>query len=440
MADVVMDAALTAPNTEYLEFTYVGSTGTGKGKNENFIMENMHDGNIRITQGRIGVRVGRDKPHSYTRPFEEWEEIYTQQLQRGYIVTKKQKMEKKKVVKNDGYREIDDNEIKNIVLFLMGTANQAVEQNYSISVDDISDEMIQLGRDVIADLHSNMDKLSPAAFNAKLHKLWQAIPRRIDNISKAEVQRSKDFKSKIEEEQEMLDFIVDQIRSSKTVADISKNPTVLEANGLKWERVDEDEVKLIKDMMGPNRTMFLRAWRVTNLRTAEAFGKYCRDHGELTLDNGGVTRLFHGSRTENFWSISVNGLWVNPTGVPITGKAFGHGIYFAPSCQKSFGYTSGLNSYWAKGNSDTAYMAIFKVATGNIYDYYADSRAGNYHRPPDNWSELQKYKPGADCLWAYGGQATALDQCRVRNDEVIIYREDECTIEYLIELKSGYGF
>ena len=425
---------ITAPNSEYLEFTYVGSTGTGKGRNDNFVMENMHDGTMKVTKGRIGVRVGRDKPYSFFKPIEEWENTYLEQISRGFIVTKKEKMAKKVVTKNgSAYQNINDKEIRDIVKFFMELANTAVETNYSISVDDISDEMIQLGRDIIANLHANVNELSPAMFNSKLHRLWQAIPRRIDNVSKAVVQRQKDFQKKIEDEQEMLDFIVGQIRAAK-------NPTILDANNLMWEHITDVEKKTILDMMGPNRKMFSRAWRVTNIRTENAFSEYCNKHGGLTLENDGVTRLFHGSRTENFWSIAVNGLWVNPTGVPITGKAFGHGIYFAPSCQKSFGYTSGLNSYWAKGSSDTAYMAIFKVATGNIYDYYADSRSGNYHRPPDNYDELQKYKPGADCLWAYGGQATALDSCRVRNDEVIVYREDECTIEYLIELKSGYGF
>lgn len=429
----------SAPNTEYLEMTYVGATGTGKGKNDTFIMENLHDGNIKITQGRIGVRVGKDKPRSFLKPIEEWEELYLRQVNRGYMVTKKQKMEKKVVTKNDGYRPLSDKQVRDIIDFLLGTANQTMSQNYTVTVDDISDEMITLGRSIISDLHANKDKLSPAAFNMKLHQLWQAIPRRIDNIAKAEVGRTKDFDKKIEDEQAMLDFMVDQIRQAKTEIDMSKNPTILEAFGLNWERITDDEEKLIKDMMSDNRAKFSRAWKVTNYNTEKRFSEYCAAHGELTLENGGITRLFHGSRTENFWSIATNGLWVNPTGVPITGKAFGHGIYFAPSCQKSLGYTNG--GYWAKGSArDTVYMAIFKVATGNIYDYYADSRSGNYHRPPDNYSELQGYKPGADCLWAYGGQMTDLDECRVRNDEVIIYREDECTIEYLIELKNGYGF
>ena len=94
------------------------------------------------------------------------------------------------------------------------------------------------------------------------------------------------------------------------------------------------------------------------------------------------------------------------------------------------GYTSSYGAYWKNGNDNTAYLAIFKVATGDkvngIYDIY-----GEGGKVPQHWSDLQKIKPGADCTWAYAGKGYVI------NDEVIVYREEQSTIEFLIEFKSA---
>ena len=53
----------------------------------------------------------------------------------------------------------------------------------------------------------------------------------------------------------------------------------------------------------------------------------------------------------------------------ITGKMFGNGIYFAPSAAKSWGYTSARGTRWARGTSNTAFMALFATAYGNPVSY-----------------------------------------------------------------------
>lgn len=37
---------LIPPNTEYLELNFVGETATGRGNNQQYVMENLHDGNL----------------------------------------------------------------------------------------------------------------------------------------------------------------------------------------------------------------------------------------------------------------------------------------------------------------------------------------------------------------------------------------------------------
>ena len=37
---------LIPPNTEYLELNFVGETATGRGNNQQYVMENLHDGSV----------------------------------------------------------------------------------------------------------------------------------------------------------------------------------------------------------------------------------------------------------------------------------------------------------------------------------------------------------------------------------------------------------
>lgn len=114
-----------------------------------------------------------------------------------------------------------------------------------------------------------------------------------------------------------------------------------------------------------------------------------------------------------------------PTNAVITGKMFGYGIYYAPKARKSLGYTSLSGSYWARGNSNSGFMALMDVAYGKPYDVYSfDSKYYNF-----NYDSLQRTCPGANCLHAHEGSM-------LRNDEIIVYKEEQCTIHYLIELKN----
>jgi poly [ADP-ribose] polymerase len=99
-------------------------------------------------------------------------------------------------------------------------------------------------------------------------------------------------------------------------------------------------------------------------------------------------------------------------------------LYFAPKCQKSIGYTSLSGSYWAGGASNKAYMAIFEVAYGKPYDVY-DFNSRFYDL---NYNNLQNMCPGANCLHAHAGHGM------LRNDEIVVYKEEQLTIKYLIEI------
>lgn len=342
---------LIPPNTEYLELNFVGETATGRGNNQQYVMENLHDGTFRGTESRVGITIGRHRPRSFINPMEKWDEIFQSKVSRGYMVTKTKKMEQKVIEKNTSsingneYAPIANASVNEVVTLLLECTTAVLSQNYRIKIDDISDEMIAFGQSILKELSSGYSRMSVAEFNNKLKTLYAAIPRRIDNLSKVLAKRKLDFNDIIADEQELFDVMVNRVRNAHDLDNCSVRPTVL-----------------------------------------EAFHLDCR-----------VQRI---------------------------GSMFGNGTYFAPLAQKSLGYTDG--GYWAGGNTDVRFLAIYRVATGKHYDIYHGSDSSLTK------AVLQKKCPGAHCVWAHGrgtGGTTLL------NDEVVVYDEAQSTIEYLIMMK-----
>ena len=204
----------------------------------------------------------------------------------------------------------------------------------------------------------------------------------------------------------------------------TKPMTILEALGLEFEECDDLDIIKIKSALGSCEDKFYRAWRVKNLKTQERFDKFCE---EESISNKKL--LWHGSRNENWWSIINTGLVLRPTNAVITGKLYGLGCYFAPKAQKSLGYTSLSGSYWARGNSNSAFMALMEVAYGTPYDVYDFN--SKYHSM--TYELLQTFQKGANCLHAHAG--ASMGYSALKNDEIVVYKEDQMTIKYLVELR-----
>ena len=99
-------------------------------------------------------------------------------------------------------------------------------------------------------------------------------------------------------------------------------------------------------------------------------------------------------------------------------------VYFAPKAAKSIGYCSS-HGFWAKRTGarmhDTGYLAVYKVAVGKTYD--TDDWKNEY----SHYSLKDMKRLGCYSFYAHAGK-------KLRNDEIIVYREDQCTIRYLIEI------
>ena len=300
-------------------------------------------------------------------------------------------------------------------------ARETIRKNYTVKASSVTQDMVDAAQKIIDALANNSATIEE--FNENLLKLFTVIPRKMGNVRDYLANKVEDFAQIISKEQDLLDVMRGQIyvkQDDEPVETVEKKQwTILEELGLAMEEATADDIAMIKTLMNESAGKFRKAWRVTNLKTQQRFDKFVTEN-----DIKDTRLLFHGSRSENWFSIIKTGLMIRPSNAVYTGSMFSDGIYFAPKCQKSIGYTSLSGAYWTRGGHNTAYMALFEVAYGTPYVIYQHD-SSCYHL---NYDVLQKKSPKCNCLHAKA------DKGMLRNDEIVFYRNDQMTIKYLIEI------
>ncbi len=369
-------------------------------------------------------RVDATKTTKYY-PMSKWDSQIKNKLGKGYQdVTdlKKDLIEEISSANPESpYKEIENAAVRAIVEKLQNLARETIQKNYTVKASAVTQDMVDAAQKIIDTLANSCSTVEE--FNNNLLKLFTVIPRKMGNVRDYLASRQENFAKIISKEQDLLDVMRGQIYikpENEPVETVEKKQqTILEELGLEMEEATADDVALIKTLMNESASKFRKAWKVKNLKTQERFDKFVAEN-----DIKDTRLLFHGSRSENWFSIIKTGLVLRPTNAVITGKMWGYGIYFAPKCQKSIGYTSLSGSYWAHGGSNVAYMALFEVAYGTPYDTYSfDSKYYSL-----DYNKLQQLCPGANCVHAHA------DRGMLRNDEIIVYKEEQLTIKYLIEI------
>ena len=394
---------------------------TASANNNKYYKQIPHGDSWTAEYGRVG-----SSPQRREYPMSQWDKKYREKINKGYVDQSELVEDLITVVKDkkdSKYREIENQVIAEIVERLQKMARKAVSDNYNISSNKVTQAMVDEAQDVLTQLINISDI---EEFNNTLLKLFTVIPRKMGKVSSYLAKSEKDYPQIIQSEQDLLDVMKGQVVQKQkeditedTSDEDSSKSTILEVLGLKFSECDSNDIIKIKSALGSCADKFHRAWKVENIKTSNRFEGFC--------DKENITNkkfLWHGSRNENWWSIINTGLVLRPTNAVITGKMFGIGTYFAPKAQKSLGYTSLSGSYWTKGNDNSGFMALMEVAYGKPYDVYSfDSKYYDF-----NYAKLQNACEGANCLHAHAGSM-------LRNDEIVIYREEQCTIRYLVELR-----
>lgn len=389
---------------------------TSVNNNKFYDMQDLGNGEFEAKYGRIGATCT-----TVRYPMSRWYSIYNQKLKKGYI-DQTSLVSVSQVQTNEKYKPIEDEDVAKLIAYLREKARDTVEKNYKVASTQVSAAMVAKAQSIINRLFNTSANLSVNEFNDTLIELFGVIPRRMSYVPDYLASRANEFPNIIHREQQLLDVMAGQISGDiveqKTTG--NENETVLEAFGLEFSPVTEKDVTTIKKELGPECAhMYYKAWRVENKATRKKFKEFCEGKGLLAKK-----LLWHGSRTENWWGILRSGLVLRPTNAIINGKMFGYGLYFAPKARKSVRYTSLRGSTYAHGSSSFGFLSLYEVAYGKPYDVDSNMGCGDM-----TWTKLQKVAPGCCSLYAHAGRA-------LQNDEIIVYREDQTTIKYLVELKG----
>lgn len=380
------------------------------------------NGTFKVEYGRVNVTKTETE-----YPMEKWNSQITSKLKKGYkdvTDTRKDLVESIEVVNNttnEKYKPISIKSVAEIIDKLRGLAKDIISRNYTIKSNNVTQEMVDKAQKIINNL-GTID--TTTEFNEKLLELFTVIPRKMDNVKTFLASSTDNFTFIINREQDLIDTMRGQIiktsNINNTVNDNS-GKTILDDIGVTMDECSAEDIKIIKKAMDANGSYssnkFRRAWKVTNINTQKKFDDFVKKNNikETKL-------LFHGSRSENFFSIIKLGLLLRPN-ARTTGKMFGSGIYFSPKCQKSIGYTSLRGSYWVGGTDSIAYMAIFDTAYGVPYN--TDNNNEFYYNYDE--TDFKRRHPNCNCVHAHAGNY-------LRNDEIIFYNENQITIKYLIEI------
>lgn len=385
--------------------------------NHNKFYNMVDDGStISVEFGRVGATCQKASYSSY-----EWDKIYKSKVKKGYkdvtsLFTVEDKGDKV------SFLDISDRYISQLISQLEAYTKRQVATNYNVSADAVTEKQI---KEAQAILNALMQVKSNRELNRTLLELFAVIPRKMKKVADHLYEEGADFKYGIVEEvinkeQELLDSMSQQVNQSVLVSD-NKNDkaTLLDAMGLEIFNVKPEQETMIKGKLASLKDNYIRAFRVENKKTSKRFDSYVDKAGDKTTH-----LFFHGSRNENWLPILQTGLVLRPTNAVITGKMFGYGLYFADKAQKSWGYTSARGSYWAKGSANEAYMALFAVHTGA---HLHVKRHEGWHSSLTE--KALKAKGNYDSLFAEGG-------ADLRNNEFIVYREDQATVKYLVQMKG----
>lgn len=397
---------------KYVELVCVN--GGDKNNNKYYKMQENADGTFTAKWGRVG---GHESTKNY--PMKDWDKLIrdkTQRKDQPYTDVTAMRAD----VKTTTFKDLADSDIQKLLKDLEGYAKKSIQENYTVASENVTKAQVDTAQEIVDEL----SKLVGNGFdyqkvNEFLKKLYITIPRKMKRVQDFLLDSNDKEKADkiIANEQGILDVMSQQVSMNKPQDDTKEISTLEHALGIKIEKVKDDEIKTIKELMGSEVSKFKRAFKVTNLKTQVVFDKQksksIKDWTKL---------LWHGSRNENWLNILQTGLVLRPSNVVITGKMFGYGIYYADKCGKSMGYTSLSGSYWARGNANKAYMALFEVNTG------MELRVERHEGWMTSLDEGKlKNKGQYDSLFAKGGYD-------LRNNEYIIYNQNQNTIKYIVEI------
>lgn len=264
----------------------------------------------------------------------------------------------------------------------------------------------------------------------------------LQNAYQNEINFFNDYLGISEEEYNKLEVksIKDKIDDSIFLTEVNNI-----SSNIIFEDLNADDDKKINDIIKFSKKYdtrynydYIEGYKITNFETQKRF------NNDLSKAKNKDTKLlFHGSETRNWLSILKNGLDKKYSGKSHKGdNLFGKGIYFTESVDKGLGYVD--SGVFGQGNSQKKYVAIFDVHLGNVTTYknIPNNDKGDVNGPYGSNKygqiEIDKWILNTDYDSYYGASKHEPDpdpRYPLRRPEFVIYRNEQCTIKYIMEIE-----
>ena len=418
-----------------MQFASLIQVNVAANSNKFYKMTQTDSNTFKVEFGRVG-----SNGQSATYPMAQWETKLKEKLKKGYSdVTDNTTLKTDVSMASSGIpvTAIADPDVRELIDKLRKYSAQAVAANYTVTVVAVTQSAIDKAQKLINEVNGQLTlNCNIELINHYLVSLYGVIPRKIANVSKAIVQFDLDdqdkldrWKEQMEIEQALLDAMSTQVHLATSNGNAGGGTktviSILDQLGLDISIVSASQVDMLKKLMGDSVGKYVKAFAVKNLKTQSKFDANLASAADKTAKS-----FFHGSRAENWYSILENGLALHPN-AKTTGKLFGHGIYFASDADKSLGYING--GKWAGGASTESWLAVYHVHVGNTWRL--SKTTPNFKTGELTYADLQA-KGKYDSLWAAEGYnySEYSSTTRLRKNEIIVYKEEQNTIQYLIQV------
>lgn len=262
-------------------------------------------------------------------------------------------------------------------------------------------------------------------FNAVLRALLCLSPRKAMYIEMMFAVVTDDFQAILDREENLINAM-QMVLTGKTSSDADSDS--FDDLGVEvWYANDWQKEHVMKRIPDAYKGYVQTIYRVIPKERKAAFDTYVKAEG---IKNEDIHEKWHGSRNANWGTetgILARGLRFR-NNAKFTGNMLGTdpAIYFADNFLKSKGYTSWDEAYWTNDRSSTAVMALFAVATGNVYEQRTNVRAV---------SKAFLKKNGYHCTKAWKGARTSSGYA-LRDSEIAIFDENACVCRYIIVFKK----
>lgn len=281
---------------------------------------------------------------------------------------------------------------------------------------------IEKGENILLELYDQFQKKKKnrAEMERLTGEFYTAIPHRIGRTRAAVETAVIDSLEMFEQKQNILQLMKDMLQVNGEGGNVLFDARVdqeYEALQCQAEWIDPANPQF-RELAG-----YLMASQIktTNLQVKNIFSvKRKGEWDAFTTDMGNQRMLFHGSRIQNWVGILSRGILlpkiVVSLGVHRTDAGWlGNGIYFGDAACTSLFYTT-------PGRKKTRFMAIARVALGNIKDFtkITYGLAG----PPAGYDSC------------HGVRNTPKNQSQFADDEYVIYRTEQQRLEYLVEIAA----